>query len=80
MLRQLFCYFLYGLFLYFQFKSHVDLFATETHHHEVPEMIKKDAIILLVVATILVSWDGRGSVHSVEYAADDMGHLTCSSE
>jgi len=64
---------LYGLFLYFQFKSHVDLFATETHHHEAPEMTKKDAIILLVVATILVSWMAEILVHSVEYAADDMG-------
>ena len=64
---------LYGLFLYFQFKSHVDLFATETHHHEAPEMTKKDAIILLVVATILVSWMAEVLVHSVEYAADDMG-------
>ena len=64
---------LYGLFLYFQFKSHVDLFATETHHHEAPQMTKKDAIILLVVATILVSWMAEILVHSVEYAADDMG-------
>ena len=64
---------LYGLFLYFQFKSHVDLFATETHHHEQPEMSQRDAIILLVVATILVSWMAEILVHSVEYAADDMG-------
>ena len=64
---------LYGLFLYFQFKSHVDLFATDTHHHESPEMTKRDAIILLVVATILVSWMAEVLVHSVEYAADDMG-------
>jgi len=64
---------LYGLFLYFQFKSHVDLFATESHHHEQPEMSQRDAIILLVVATILVSWMAEVLVHSVEYAADDMG-------
>ena len=65
--------FLYGLFLYFQFKSHVDLFATETHGHEAPEMGKRDAIILLVVATILVSWMAEILVHSVEYAASDDG-------
>jgi len=65
--------FLYGLFLYFQFKSHVDLFATETHGHETPEMSKRDAIILLVVATILVSWMAEILVHSVEYAASDDG-------
>ena len=64
---------LYGLFLYFQFKSHVDLFATETHAHEEPEMSQRDAVILLVVATVLVSWMAEILVHSVEYAADDMG-------
>ena len=65
--------FLYGLFLYFQFKSHVDLFATETHGPEAPEMSKRDAIILLVVATILVAWMAEILVHSVEYAASDDG-------
>ena len=64
---------LYGLFLYFQFRSHVDLFATETHAHEEPEMSQRDAVILLVVATVLVSWMAEILVHSVEYAADDMG-------
>ena len=64
---------LYGLFLYFQFKSHVDLFATEAHHHEKPEMSQRDATILLIVATILVSWMAEVLVHSVEYAADDLG-------
>ena len=64
---------LYGLFLYFQFKSHVDLFATETHNHEEPGMNQRDAVILLVVATVLVSWMAEVLVHSVEYAADDLG-------
>ncbi|MBP72843.1 MAG: calcium/proton exchanger [Euryarchaeota archaeon] len=64
---------LYGMFLYFQFKSHVDLFATETHHHEEPEMSQRDAIILLVFATVMVSWMAEILVHSVEYAAADMG-------
>ncbi len=64
---------LYGLFLYFQFKTHVDLFATEAHNHEEPGMSQRDAAILLVVATILVSWMAEILVHSVEYAADDMG-------
>ncbi|MEE3277676.1 MAG: calcium/proton exchanger [Candidatus Thermoplasmatota archaeon] len=64
---------LYGLFLYFQFRTHVDLFATETHDHEEPGMSQRDAVILLVVATVLVSWMAEVLVHSVEYAADDMG-------
>ena len=63
---------LYGLFLYFQFKSHVALFATEAHNHEEPEMSQRDAVTLLVVATVLVSWMAEVLVHSVEYAADDM--------
>jgi len=68
---------LYGMFLYFQFKSHVDLFATDSHHHEEPEMSQRDAIILLVFATALVSWMAEILVHSVEYAAEDMGSHTC---
>lgn len=64
---------LYGMFLYFQFKSHVDLFATDSHHHEEPEMSQRDAIMLLVFATALVSWMAEILVHSVEYAAEDMG-------
>ena len=64
---------LYGLFLYFQFKSHSHLFATDGSHNEEPEMTKKDAIRLLVVATIFVSWMAEILVHSVESAADDVG-------
>ncbi|MDP7659158.1 MAG: calcium/proton exchanger [Candidatus Thalassarchaeaceae archaeon] len=64
---------LYGLFLYFQFKSHSHLFATDGSHNEEPEMTKKDAIRLLVLATIFVSWMAEILVHSVESAADDVG-------
>ena len=64
---------LYGLFLYFQFKSHSHLFATDGSHNEEPEMTKKGAIRLLVLATIFVSWMAEILVHSVESAADDVG-------
>ena len=64
---------IYGLFLFFQFRSHVHLFATDGAHHEEPEMTQRDAIVLLVVATVLVSWMAEILVHSVESAADDMG-------
>ncbi len=64
---------LYGLFLYFQFKSHSHLFATDGSHNEEPEMTKKNAIRLLVLATIFVSWMAEILVHSVESAADDVG-------
>ena len=63
----------YGLFLLFQFRTHVHLFATEGSHHEEPEMSQRDSIILLVVATVLVSWMAEILVHSVEYAAEDFG-------
>ena len=36
-------------------------------------MSQRDAIILLIAATVLVSWMAEILVHSVEYAADDMG-------
>jgi len=64
---------MYGLFLFFQFRTHVELFATETHDHEDPEMSQRDAIILLVVATVLVSWMAEILVHSVEAASEEMG-------
>ena len=63
----------YGLFLLFQFRTHVHLFATDGSHHEEPDMTQRDSIILLVVATVLVSWMAEILVHSVEYAAEDFG-------
>ena len=44
---------MYGLFLFFQFRTHVHLFATDGSHHEEPEMTQRDAVTLLVVATVL---------------------------
>ncbi|MEC8874718.1 MAG: calcium/proton exchanger [Candidatus Thermoplasmatota archaeon] len=63
---------MYGLFLLFQFRTHVHLFATDGQHHEEPEMSQRDAIILLVLATVLVSWMAEILVHSVEEAAEEM--------
>ncbi|HIG34489.1 MAG TPA: calcium/proton exchanger [Candidatus Poseidoniales archaeon] len=64
---------MYGLFLLFQFRTHVHLFATDGTHHEDPEMTQRDSVILLVVATIMVSWMAEILVHSVDSAAADMG-------
>jgi Ca2+:H+ antiporter len=64
---------LYGLFLLFQFKTHVHLFATEGQHSEEPEMTQRNAILLLVLATIMVSWMAEILLRSVEFAADDVG-------
>ena len=61
---------IYGLFLLFQLKTHSHLFATENVHHEEPEMDQKDAIFLLILATLLVSWMAEVLVHSVESAAE----------
>ena len=61
---------IYGLFLLFQLKTHSHLFATDNVHHEEPQMDQKDAIILLILATILVSWMAEVLVHSVESAAE----------
>ena len=68
---------IYGLFLLFQFRTHVHLFATEGQHHEEPTMSQRDAIILLLTATALVSWMAELLVHSVEEAAQelDLPHL-----
>ena len=62
---------IYGFFLLFQLKTHSHLFATENAHHEDPNMDQKDAIILLIIATILVSWMAEILVHSVESAAEE---------
>ncbi|MEC9457947.1 MAG: calcium/proton exchanger [Candidatus Thermoplasmatota archaeon] len=64
---------IYALFLYFQFRTHVHLFATDGTHHEEPEMSQRDSIILLIAATVMVSWMAEILVHSVEEAADEMG-------
>ena len=66
------------LFLFFQLRTHSELFATDgTHEHEESSMSMREAIILLVVSTILVSWMAEILVHSLEEAADDvnMSHL-----
>jgi len=64
---------IYFLFLLFQLKTHVHLFATEGAHFEESEMSQRDSIILLVLATVLVSWMAHILVHSVEVAADEFG-------
>ena len=63
---------IYGLFLLFQLKTHASLFATDGAHHESPSMEKRDAAILLVVATILVSFMAEILVHSLEDAAEEL--------
>ena len=70
---------MYGLSLFFQFKTHSDLFHSteeESSHHEEPKMSIKDAWTLLILATILVGYMAELLVHSVDKAASEWGMPT----
>lgn len=64
---------IYVMHLLFQLITHVDLFATESHHDEEPEMSPKQAIYLLILSTIFVALMAEILVHSIEFAADSFG-------
>jgi len=64
---------MYGLFLLFQFRTHTELFATDGDHDEEPVMAKKQALTLLIGATIMVAWMAEIMVHSIQSAADEWG-------
>ncbi|MDP6742274.1 MAG: calcium/proton exchanger [Candidatus Thalassarchaeaceae archaeon] len=65
---------MYGLFLLFQFRTHTHLFATDGVHEEEPIVMgKRQAITLLICATVMVAWMAEIMVHSIESAADKWG-------
>jgi Ca2+:H+ antiporter len=65
---------LYGLFLLFQLRTHQELFATDgTHEHEAPNMSQREAIALLLGATIVLGWMAEILVHSVSEGGDSLG-------
>ncbi|MDP6905975.1 MAG: calcium/proton exchanger [Candidatus Thalassarchaeaceae archaeon] len=64
---------LYGLFLLFQLRTHQDLFATDGTHDEDANMSKREAIVLLIVATLLVGWMAEILVHSLSVGATELG-------
>ena len=65
---------LYGLFLLFQLKTHSHLFVNSTHHEdEEAALSMKNAIILLVVSTILVAVMAEFLVGSIEHSAEALG-------
>ena len=64
---------MYGLFLLFQFRTHTELFATDGTHDEEPVMAKRQAMTLLIGATIMVAWMAEIMVHSIQSAADEWG-------
>jgi Ca2+:H+ antiporter len=63
----------YGMHLLFQLKTHSNLYATEGHHIEEPELSVRNAAILLVMATIFVALMAEILVHSIEDAASQYG-------
>ena len=66
---------MYGLSLFFQFKTHSHLFdvSSEVEEKEEPKMTTRDAWILLILATVLVGWMAEILVHSVDDAAKGGG-------
>ena len=68
---------LYGLFLFFQLRTHTDLFATDgTHEHEEPTLRKREAMLLLVAATALIALMAEILVYSIESAGEEWGMPT----
>jgi Ca2+:H+ antiporter len=64
---------LYGLFLLFQLRTHQELFATDgTHENEAAQMSQKEAIILLLGATIILGWMAEILVHSIAEGAESL--------
>ena len=64
---------IYGLFLLFQLRTHQDLFATDAgHEHEHANMSKKEAIVLLIGATVILGWMAEILVHSVSDAGKSL--------
>ncbi|MDP6378900.1 MAG: calcium/proton exchanger [Candidatus Thalassarchaeaceae archaeon] len=65
---------MYGLFLLFQFRTHTHLFVTDgVHEEEQIVMGKRQAITLLIGATVMVAWMAEIMVHSIGSAADKWG-------
>jgi len=59
--------------LLFQLRTHQDLFATDGTHDEEAHMSKKEAIILLITATVMVAWMAEILVHSLSVGATELG-------
>ncbi len=65
---------LYGLFLLFQLKTHSYLFVNSTHHEdEAAILTMKQAVMLLVISTLLVAVMAEFLVGSIEHSAETLG-------
>ena len=64
---------IYALSLLFQLKTNVDDFESKSVHHvhEKPAMTIRDAWVLLIIATGLVSWMAHTLVGSIEAAVEE---------
>ena len=64
---------IYALSLLFQLKTNVGEFESESvhHGHEAPAMTIRDAWVLLIIATGLVSWMAHTLVGSIEAAVEE---------
>ena len=64
---------LYGMFLLFQLRTHQELFATDgKHHHDDPLMSYREAIVLLILATVVLGVMAELLVHSISDAATEL--------
>jgi len=64
---------LYGMFLLFQLRTHQELFATDgKHHHDEPLMSYREAIVLLILATVVLGVMAELLVHSISDAATEL--------
>jgi len=64
---------IYALSLLFQLKTNTEDFESKSahHHHEKPAMTIRDAWVLLIIATGLVSWMAHTLVGSIEAAVEE---------
>jgi len=61
----------YFMQLLFQFKTHSEIYAAESHHDEVAEMPYRDSIVLLVGSTFFVALMAEILVGSISHAAEE---------
>ena len=61
----------YFMQLLFQFKTHSEIYAAESHHDEVAEIPYRDSIVLLVGSTFFVALMAEILVGSISHAAEE---------
>ncbi|CAB4398787.1 unnamed protein product [Rhizophagus irregularis] len=64
---------IYGLYLFFQLKTHSDLYAAESEEEEDPKLSPFVSILLLTVVTIFISFSADCLVDSIEGIVESSG-------